>query len=421
MVEINPVRKYVSLSSGGPLRKNKIIYSNTVKKHSSNDGYLSNGVKRSKKRIIKIGKIKIGGLNPIAIQSMLKCKTSDVEKAIAEIDKLNKAGCEIVRLAIKDNQDALAIQKIKKHAMLPLVADIHFNWKLALKAIDSGIDKIRLNPGNIYERDEIKEIVKAAKSNHLPIRVGINSGSLPNKIIFPRRDSSSRSSYSHLKRGDSSSVVDNMVASALDYVKILEENKFYDIVISLKASSVISTIEAYRRISKFCDYPLHLGVTAAGLPQEGAIKSAIAISSLLLEGIGDTIRVSLTDTPVSEVKVAKSILSALRLRSFGPEIISCPTCGRCEVDLVKLVREFKNKLSTVNCKLLTVNSRPVRVAIMGCVVNGPGEAKDADIGVAFGKRSGLLFKSGRGIKKVSFDNCIDNLLEEIKKARFIRK
>jgi len=357
---------------------------------------------RRKSKTIKIGNVSIGGNHPIAIQSMAKTKTEDIEDTVKQIKELERSGCEIVRLAVRDERDVKALKKIKSRIGIPLVADIHFNWHLALEAIDSGVDKIRLNPGNIYRKEQIREITQAAKLAHIPIRVGVNSGSI-------RR-----------VKGQGSRVkgqTEEMVKSALDYIKILEGFKFYDIVVSLKASHTLDTIEAYRRISKLCGYPLHLGVTATGSPYSGIVKSSVAMGALLLEGIGDTIRVSLTDNPIEEVKAAKYILETLGLRRFGPEIISCPTCGRCEVDLVKLVKEFEKKLNTVNGKLLTVNSQPLRVALMGCIVNGPGEAKEADIGVAFGKKDGLLFRNSQAIKKVSFSNCITSLLEELKKVR----
>jgi (E)-4-hydroxy-3-methylbut-2-enyl-diphosphate synthase len=296
-----------------------------------------------------------------------------------------------VRLAVKDTVDAAALRKIKRQIKIPLVADIHFNWNLAMDAIESGVDKIRLNPGNIYKKEEIREVAAAAKLGGIPIRIGVNSGSLRN---------------SHLSH------VDNMVKSTLDYIKILEGFKFQDIVVSLKASNVLDTVEAYRKISKLCDYPLHLGVTATGLPYSGAIKSSIALGALLLEGIGDTIRVSLTDKPAQEVAAAKIILESLGLRNFGPEVISCPTCGRCEVDLTSVVSELETKLSKLK---FTPSVHPIKVAVMGCVVNGPGEAKEADIGVAFGKKEGLLFKKGKPQRKVSFDRCADVLLKEMER------
>ncbi len=359
---------------------------------------------RRKAKVIKIGDLCIGGGYPVAIQSMVKVKTEDTKAVVKQINELKSDGCEIVRLAIKDVADAKALKEVKHKTNIPLVADIHFNYRLALKAINSGVDKIRLNPGNIYKKEEVSQIAKAAKLNRIPIRVGINSGSLRGHPSIPLEG-----------RQEHKPIADRMVKSALDYIRILEEFGFDDIVVSLKASNTIDTIKAYRKMADLCVYPLHLGVTATGLFFSGVIKSSAAIGILLFEGIGDTIRVSLTDKPQEEVKAAKAILEALGLRNFGPDIISCPTCGRCEVDLMKLVNEFEKKLNTVNCKLLTVNSQPVRVAMMGCMVNGPGEAKEADIGVAFGKKEGLLFKKGKPVKKIAFDDCVDVLLTEIVK------
>ncbi|MFA5145428.1 MAG: flavodoxin-dependent (E)-4-hydroxy-3-methylbut-2-enyl-diphosphate synthase [Candidatus Omnitrophota bacterium] len=353
-------------------------------------------MKRRRAKTIRIGNCLIGGDNPVAIQSMTKTKTSDIQRTVRQIRELEAAGCEIVRLAIKDEKDAQALKRIKERASIPLVADIHFNWRLALAAIDSGADKIRLNPGNIYKKKEIGEISRAAKLNNIPIRVGINSGSLRG---------------SEPKNTGSRTQADRMVKSALDYIKILEGFKFRDIVISLKASNIIDTIGAYRKIARLCDYPLHLGVTATGSPYAGTIKSAIALGILLSEGIGDTIRVSLTDAPAREVTAAKAVLESLGLRKSGPEIISCPTCGRCEVDLVRVVKELEGKLSGVRYPLSA--HRPLKIAVMGCVVNGPGEAKEADAGIAFGKKEGLLFRNGRAIKKVPFSGCVAVLLKEI--------
>lgn len=354
-------------------------------------------INRRKTKTIKIGRVSIGGSNPVAIQSMVKEKTTDIEAVTRQIQELESVGCEIVRLAIKDSTDAKALKKIKAKIKIPLVADIHFNWRLGLEAIDNGADKIRLNPGNIYKKEQIREVVEAAKRRGIPIRVGVNSGSVMSR---------------QLSAVSCQPIADKLVKSALDYIRILEGFGFRDIVISLKASNVLDTVEAYRKISQLFDYPLHLGVTATGLPQQGTIKSAIAIGTLLQEGIGDTIRVSLTDKPQEEVRVAKYILEALGLRKFGPQIISCPTCGRCEVDLVKIVRELENRLNTQYSML---NTPPLKVAVMGCIVNGPGEAKEADLGVAFGKSQGLLFKKGKAVKKVSSKVCLDLLLKELNK------
>jgi (E)-4-hydroxy-3-methylbut-2-enyl-diphosphate synthase len=349
---------------------------------------------RRKARIIKIGDISIGGNNPIAIQSMAKTKTADVKETVREIKELEKCGCEIIRVAVKDVQDAKAIKLIKRQVNLPIVADIHFNWQLALEAMDSGADKIRLNPGNIYKKDEIARVISALKQAKIPLRIGVNSGSVKNL------------------NSQNLTMADKLVNSAMDYIKVIEKMKFFDLVISLKGSGVLDTVEAYRKISKLCDYPLHLGVTATGPAYSGAIKSSIAIGALLLEGIGDTIRISLTDTPDKEIAAAKSILESLNLRHFGPQVVSCPTCGRCEVNLVKIVKELENKLSTIDYRLST---RPIKLAIMGCVVNGPGEAREADIGIAFGKNEGLLFRKGKPAKKVSLDKCVGTLLKEMEK------
>ncbi len=352
-------------------------------------------IKRRKSKPIRIGSLYIGGNNPIAIQSMAKTLTRDIEKTLAEIKILEDSGCEIIRLAIKDSQDARAIKKIKRFCGSPLVADIHFDWRLAILAIECGIDKIRLNPGNIYKKNEIENVVKAARQAHIPIRVGVNSGSLKER---------------RTQNAERRNIVKVMVDQALKYIKIIEKCGFYDIVISLKSSDVIETIEANRRISKICDYPLHLGVTAAGPALKGVIKSSVALGALLLQGIGDTIRISLTERSQQEVKVAQSILEALALRRFGLDIISCPTCGRCEVDLVKIVNGLEHSLAR-QC------ARPIKVAVMGCIVNGPGEARQADIGIAFGKNGGLLFKKGKPIRKIPSSRCVSELLKEINKIK----
>jgi len=348
-------------------------------------------LRRRKSKVVKIGKVAIGGGNPIAIQSMVKCATSDIRGAVKQIKELQRLGCAIVRVAVKDISDARAIAKIKPKIKIPLVADIHFDRRLALEAIACGADKIRLNPGNIYRRQDVIEITQAAKRRRIALRVGLNSGSLPGGSSGSKRPAES------------------MVKSALAYLKIIESCNFYDIVISLKASNILDTIEAYRLISRRCNYPLHLGITASGPFLEGIVKSSIGIGYLLLEGIGDTIRTSLTEPPQTEVETAKNILASLGLGVFGPEVISCPTCGRCEVDLVKLVNDFKNKLNQSGRRI----NPNLKVALMGCVVNGPGEAAAADMGVAFGKRSGLYFKKGKAVKKVSFSKCISVLLKEM--------
>jgi len=352
-------------------------------------------IKRRRSRVVKIGELSIGGDFPIAIQAMVKKETKNIEEVIHQIGELKDMGAQIVRLAVKDFEDAKAIKKIKKFSKVPLVADIHFDWRLALKAIENGIDKIRLNPGNIYKKNEIYEIVRACKLNNIPIRVGLNSGSLPKINIFKKDKSNS----------------EIMVKSALEYIHLLESFNFFDIVVSLKSSDIFETVSSYRKLSKLCDYPLHLGLTATGPAYQGIIKSTIAIGALLLEGIGDTIRVSLTDKPEEEVRIAKYILESLNLDTAKFEIISCPTCGRCQIDLIKIVKELENKLNTQSL----IKTQPLKIAVMGCVVNGPGEAREADLGIAFGKKDGLLFKKGKPYKKVDFRNSLTKLLEEIKK------
>jgi (E)-4-hydroxy-3-methylbut-2-enyl-diphosphate synthase len=339
-------------------------------------------IKRRKTRRVSVGSVKIGGGCTVSIQSMTKVDTSDVKAVVSEVHRLEAAGCEIIRVAVKSFDDALAIRDIKRKIKIPLVADIHFNYRLALESINSGADKIRLNPGNIGKREDIVAVIRSAKKAHIPIRIGVNSGS--------------------------SGGLDP-VKLALSYIKLFEDNDFRDIIISLKASDVTETIEAYRRISGACDYPLHLGVTASGPYDSGIVKSAIGIGALLSDGIGDTIRVSLTADPVEEVIAAKRILGALKLRNFGHEVISCPTCGRCQVDLGAIVRNLEKELSAIRYPLSA--KRGLTVAVMGCEVNGPGEAKEADIGIAFGKDSGMIFKKGRKMKKVAVNNAIKELLK----------
>ncbi|MFA5144175.1 MAG: flavodoxin-dependent (E)-4-hydroxy-3-methylbut-2-enyl-diphosphate synthase [Candidatus Omnitrophota bacterium] len=349
-------------------------------------------IARRKTRQIKVGNVKIGGFAPVSIQSMTKVDTSDIRAVVGQIKRLEKSGCEIVRVAIKDLDDARAVKEIKKKIGVPIVCDIHFNYRLALESIRSGADKIRLNPGNIRKMEEVGEVVRAAKKAKIPIRIGINSGSL-----FTRN--SQRATHNAL------------VDSALQYIKVFEELDFHDIIISLKASDVRATVEAYKRMAKLSDYPLHLGITASGPYDSGIVKSAIGIGALLLDGIGDTVRVSLTADPVEEVTAARRILSSLGLKKSGPEIISCPTCGRCQVDLGAIVKEFEYKLSALDHGPWT--KRPFKVAIMGCEVNGPGEAREADIGIAFGAKNGMIFKKGKILKKVAVKNAVIELLKNL--------
>lgn len=327
-------------------------------------------------RVVKVGNLLIGGGNPIVIQSMTNTTTSDVEATVNQIKKLEAAGCQMVRMTINNEEAAKAIGEIKKRVDVPLCADIHFDYKLALLAIENGIDKLRINPGNIGSDENIKAVVEKAKEKNIPIRIGVNSGSIEKHILE--------------KYGKPTA--DGMVESAMYHINLLEKNGFNDIVVSLKASNVKMMVEAYRKINKLVDYPLHLGVTEAGTAFQGTVKSAIGIGALLVDGIGDTIRVSLTEDPVEEIKVAKEILKVLGLIEAGVEIVSCPTCGRTEIDLIGLAKKVEKEFENEN--------RKIKIAVMGCVVNGPGEAREADYGVAGGKGVGVLFKKGQIVKKV---------------------
>lgn len=345
-----------------------------------------------KTKVVRIGRVKIGGGNPVAVQSMTSTLTHDVRATVDQINKLVDAGCEIVRVAIPTWKDLRAFKEIRKMVPdVPLVADIHFNHKLAIAAIEAGADKIRINPGNIGGKERVKEIIAAARSYHVPIRIGVNSGSLELDLI---------DRHGGVTAGA-------MVESALRWIEFFENEGFTDLVISVKSASVPMTISAYRMLSKKTNYPLHLGVTEAGPPYTGIIKSAIGIGALLADGIGDTIRVSLTADPVEEVKAAWEILKALEIRSRGPMLISCPTCGRTRVNLLKIVSDVE--------KILKDIKMPIKVAVMGCEVNGPGEAKDADVGVAAEPGRGVIFRKGRIVKKVKEEEIPQALLEEIKK------
>lgn len=338
---------------------------------------------------VKIGDLKIGGNNPILVQSMLSIPSYDIENSVKQAIKLKQAGCEILRIAIPDKDSIKLIDAIKNAVDIPLVADIHFDYKLALESVAAGIDKIRINPGNIGNEDKIKAVAKACKNKNIPIRIGVNSGSIERKIL---------EKYS-------SPTPEAMCESALYNAQLLEKFDFNDIVISIKSSSVRRMAESYRMIARKCQYPLHLGVTEAGTKTMGTIKSAIGIGSLLLDGIGDTIRVTLTDDPVEEVKAGFNILKALELRECGITFISCPTCGRTRIDIIKIAKEIEN--------LLENNKSNLKVAVMGCVVNGPGEAKEADIGIAGGDGYGVIFKKGKVFKKVEEENLVNELVNEI--------
>jgi (E)-4-hydroxy-3-methylbut-2-enyl-diphosphate synthase len=345
-------------------------------------------IKRKKTKKINIGTVSVGGDAPIVVQSMTNTDTRNVKATVAQISALAEAGCEIIRVALPDKEAAEAIPAIKKKIRLPLVADIHFNYRLAIDAMKQGVDGIRINPGNI-PRDGIRAIVKAAKERGIVIRIGVNSGSLQKDLL--------------LKYGGATA--DALVESALQNIDFFEDQGFSLIKLSLKSSDVPAMIEAYRAIAAKTDYPLHLGVTEAGSLISAAIKSSLGIGTLLYEGIGDTIRVSVTGDPVLEIPLAYGILRALNIRKVGPEIISCPTCGRCEIDLLSLTDKIEQALAGQKDYL--------KVALMGCVVNGPGEAADADIGIAGGKGQGILFKKGKALKKVKEKDFVKVLLEEI--------
>ncbi len=348
-------------------------------------------ISRHKTRRIELGGLSIGGTAPVAVQSMTNTPTQDVAATVAQIQRLESAGCEIVRVAVPDAEAALAIAAIKTQIRIPLVADIHFDHRLAIVAAQNGADALRINPGNIGGGTKIRKVVDVAKARGLPIRIGVNAGSLEKDLLETYQGATAQA----------------MVDSALRHVALLEDCAFDQIKISIKASDVPRTVEAYRLLASQTDYPLHLGVTEAGSLYAGTVKSALGIGMLLAEGIGDTLRVSLTRDPVEEVRVGFEILKALGIRQHGPEIISCPTCGRCGIDLFNVVEQIE--------KALLTRSTPVKVAIMGCVVNGPGEAKEADIGVAGGVNQGIIFRKGKVVKKVPQDALVDALLKEIDK------
>lgn len=348
-------------------------------------------MERRKTKSVKVGKFLIGGEAPVTVQSMLNTKRGDVEAAVAQSQALKKVGCDIIRLAVTDEKSLEVVKELKKAIDLPLVADIQFDFRMALGAIDAGIDKIRLNPGNIGSADKVKSVVAAAAERKIPIRVGVNSGSVSKEIAA--------------KYGRYSA--EGLVLEAMRHIQILEDGNFEDIVISLKASNVATMIESYRLMASKCSYPLHLGVTEAGTSYSGTIKSAVGIGTLLAEGIGDTIRVSLTDQPEEEIRAGIEILKSLGLKKSGATLVSCPTCSRCSVNLIQIAKEVEERLANMPF--------PIKVAVMGCVVNGPGEAQNADIGITGANGEGLIFKKGKIIKKVPEDRIVDELFVEIEK------
>ena len=346
-------------------------------------------MERRKTRQVKVGNIFVGGNAPISVQSMCNTDTRDIDSTIKQIKELATAGCNIVRLAVPDMEAAEALKRITIESPLPVVADIHFDYKLALKSIENGIAKLRINPGNIGSKDKVEAVAKACMDKGIPIRIGVNSGSLE-KSLYEK--------YGGV-------TAEALVESALNHVEILDSVNFKDMVISIKSSDVYKTIESYRLLSKKSDIPLHIGVTEAGTSFRGTIKSAVGIGTLLSEGIGDTLRVSLTSDPVEEIKVGREILRSLGYLKEGIEFVSCPTCGRTQIDLIRIAKEVEERLEG--------NKKEIKVAVMGCVVNGPGEAKDADIGIAGGNGVGMIFKKGVVVQTVKEDELVEALLKEI--------
>lgn len=346
---------------------------------------------RKNTRPVKVGDLTIGGADEVVIQSMTTTKTHDVEATVAEIKRLEEAGCQIVRVACPNEEDAHAIKDIKAHINIPLVVDIHFNYKLALIAIENGADKIRINPGNIGRREKVEAVVEACKAKGIPIRIGVNAGSLEKHIL---------KKYGY-------PTADGMVESALHHIKILEELDFHDIIVSMKASDVNLAIEAYTKAAKAFDYPLHLGITESGTLFNGTVKSSAGLGAILSLGIGNTMRISLSADPVEEVKVAKSLLKSFGLASNAATLIACPTCGRIEIDLISIANEVEEYIEKLQI--------PLKVAVLGCAVNGPGEAREADIGIAGARGEGLLFMKGKTVRKVPEETMVDELKMEIDK------
>ena len=344
---------------------------------------------RKQKRIVNIGGVKIGGDNPVAIQSMCNTDTRDVKATVNQIHELENAGCEIIRVAVPDVVAAKAVADIKKQINIPLVVDIHFDYRLALECMKNGADKVRINPGNIGDRDRVKQVVEMAKEREIPIRIGVNGGSLERELL---------QKYGGV-------TADALVESAMGHVAILDELNFNNVVVSIKISDVPKMLCAYRKFNEISDIPLHIGVTESGTLKGGTVKSAVGIGALLAEGIGDTMRVSLTANPVEEIYAAYDIQKVLGMRKTGAEIVSCPTCGRTQLDLISIANEVEKRAANID--------KPIKIAVMGCAVNGPGEAREADIGIAGGKGEGLIFKKGEIIKKVPQDSLVDELMKEI--------
>jgi (E)-4-hydroxy-3-methylbut-2-enyl-diphosphate synthase len=359
---------------------------------------------RRKTRQIKVGTVAIGGGSPISVQSMTNTDTGDVHQTVAQIHRLEAAGCDIVRVAVPDNDAASAIRKIQEQITIPLIGDIHFDYRLAIAAMENGVDGIRINPGNLGGEDKIASVVAAAKLHKVPIRVGVNSGSLEKDLL-------------HKYGYPSPENTEALIESALRNVRLLEKYGFDDIKISIKSADVLTTISGYQRLAEATDYPVHLGVTEAGGLIAGTVKSSVALGVLLNQGIGDTLRISLTRDPVEEIRVGFELLRSLKIRERGPELISCPTCGRTRIDLFSLAEAVEKYVQTMES--------PLKIAVMGCVVNGPGEAKHADIGVAGGNGVGIIFKKGEIWKKVREDELLEVFMDELKKmeeeGRKVRK
>ncbi len=347
--------------------------------------------RKRRTRKIMLGGLQIGGGSPVVVQSMTKTDTCDVNSTVAQIKKLQAAGCEAIRVAVLNPEAADAVKKIKRRIKIPMIADIHFDHKLALAVMENGVDGLRINPGNIGSKQKIQEVVSAAKDKGVPIRIGVNAGSLEKDILRKYKHPTARA----------------LVESARRHINILEDLKFRQIKVSLKASDVMRTVEAYRLFAEKFSYPTHIGISEAGPAFSGTVKSAVGLGMLLSEGIGDTMRVSLTADPVEEVKVAYEILKSLHLRQKGPELISCPTCGRCQIDIRGIVDKVEAKLAK--------EEKQITVAVMGCIVNGPGEAREADIGIAGGKGMGILFKRGKKVKTLKESELFSTLMREIEK------
>jgi len=353
-------------------------------------------IERRKTRQVRVGDVAIGGDAPISVQSMTTTPTADARATLAQIEQLAIAGCEIVRVAVPDDEAVGALPEIVAHSPVPVVADIHFRAELALKSIDAGVHKVRLNPGNVREPDDVRRVVRAAAAAGVPIRVGANSGSILRAAERHARDA----------QGDAPSLPELMVERVAEYLALIEAEGFHDLVVSLKASSVLETMAAYRLMAARCDYPFHLGVTAAGPPRTGAVRSAVGLGALLAEGIGDTVRVSLTGDPVEEIGAARTILEALELRRFGPIVVSCPTCARTKANLIPIVAQVEQRLASFDL--------PITVAVMGCEVNGPGEASEADVGIAAsGDGMGTLFRRGKPVRRVREASFVDELVAEV--------